>query len=868
MREMPREERFLYGTHYSTPAYVLYFLVRKLPECMLRLHSGSFDSWNRLFHSVETTHRATQDGTAVLMELIPEFFLLPPDCDNCWLKNFLGIITQDGLSLQDVILPPWAEGSVETFLLYQRAALESEYVSQRLPQWIDLIFGHLSRGENADRADNLFHPVCYLTAREDAGRAAGMRNGTAGGDVTSQQSSAGSQLFGGLLGAGSLLGNVSGTLAGMSDMRNTLLGGNSTPSSASHVDHSAGTSAAHYNSHEHDAFSHGSYRDLDVSVLETQVEEFGRVPFQLFAEAHPPKLKFVPWEFDRLKNDPVQNAPWYVAVADLERQDEQASRQHAQEEQKQQHFLDLSEDTKSINDNNRSGGRGLGGEQHGGLAGSGPSSSASSSSFAGSNNNSSNYPGGGMGSNRQGDDLDLLLGGRTGSTPASAGDEGISQRGRHGQAAPLARLHSSAAAGAAETTSKHNHNKMSSDLHVGAPHKTKPLLTGKDLRKREFQRLVADRFPSAVNELVHSDRYVYAVGDDGCLRSANLQTGVVRGYHVSPVPLKTLALLSDDLVLLGGCDNVLSLFNTKSGCVLDRNRTSHADTITCLATGDPDASGNGTASAQQHQRQVRIVSGSIDQTVAVMEVTNSCVQLLSTFDEPDEPISAVAADGISQIACGTVTGKVCLFDARAQHEYTLFFERQVSSAGTATPAQATAFDGGASSPTSTSVVSLFLGPGVVADRQLAAVDRAGNFRVWDVRKETEVLRSTIVAGATHQHTAALPAGAVDQLGGVKLQNMVMVDTSSDSASLVACGSELLLYDIVESQSTRKWDLARLTNQMSNSTPSTKILNGINGASSHEHTFHLSNPAPATRQVVVCTPEGHLWGLGAGASSDF
>lgn len=57
MTEMPEGEKFLYGTHYSTPAYVLYFLLRQMPECMLRLHGGNFDAWNRLFHSIETTHR-------------------------------------------------------------------------------------------------------------------------------------------------------------------------------------------------------------------------------------------------------------------------------------------------------------------------------------------------------------------------------------------------------------------------------------------------------------------------------------------------------------------------------------------------------------------------------------------------------------------------------------------------------------------------------------------------------------------------------------------------------------------------------------------------------------------------------------------
>jgi factor associated with neutral sphingomyelinase activation len=56
MRDMPTEmshgKPFLYGTHYSTPGYVLYFLVRKAPEYMLKLQNGRFDHPDRLFTSM------------------------------------------------------------------------------------------------------------------------------------------------------------------------------------------------------------------------------------------------------------------------------------------------------------------------------------------------------------------------------------------------------------------------------------------------------------------------------------------------------------------------------------------------------------------------------------------------------------------------------------------------------------------------------------------------------------------------------------------------------------------------------------------------------------------------------------------------
>jgi hypothetical protein len=46
---------FLYGTHYSTPGYVLHYLVRCAPDYMLCLQNGKFDAPDRMFLSVEGT---------------------------------------------------------------------------------------------------------------------------------------------------------------------------------------------------------------------------------------------------------------------------------------------------------------------------------------------------------------------------------------------------------------------------------------------------------------------------------------------------------------------------------------------------------------------------------------------------------------------------------------------------------------------------------------------------------------------------------------------------------------------------------------------------------------------------------------------
>ena len=164
-RKADSNEPYLYGTHYSTPTYVLYYLVRDHPEWMLFLHNGKFDKGNRMFTSVAQCWKNVNTLTNDVKELIPQFF----NGDG----SFLETATLDLGEIEDesdagkaepvpkkVILPKWADNA-QDFIQKNREALESEYVSQNIGGWIDLIFGCNARGERADRCDNLFHPLSY-----------------------------------------------------------------------------------------------------------------------------------------------------------------------------------------------------------------------------------------------------------------------------------------------------------------------------------------------------------------------------------------------------------------------------------------------------------------------------------------------------------------------------------------------------------------------------------------------------------------------------------------------------------------------------------------------------------------------------------
>ena len=159
---------FFYGTHYSCSGYVLGYLVRLAPftKMAIQLQGGQFDKADRLFSSVakcwESAAGLNPNDTASLQdvrELTPEFFFMPEFLQNS--GNYELGQKQDGTIIHGVRLPEWANGSPHEFVRVNRKALESRFVSEHLHEWVDLVFGYKQRGQQAEDACNLFHPVSY-----------------------------------------------------------------------------------------------------------------------------------------------------------------------------------------------------------------------------------------------------------------------------------------------------------------------------------------------------------------------------------------------------------------------------------------------------------------------------------------------------------------------------------------------------------------------------------------------------------------------------------------------------------------------------------------------------------------------------------
>ena len=152
---------FHFGSHYSNPGIVFQFMMRVFPifEAYVKFFTG-LDSPNRMFHSIPESWRSAQKDQGDVRELIPEFFSFPEIFFNREQLAF-GEREDDKQKVDNVLLPAWAKSNPYLYVAIMREALESNVVSKQISGWIDLIFGYQQRGKEAEKACNVFPPLCY-----------------------------------------------------------------------------------------------------------------------------------------------------------------------------------------------------------------------------------------------------------------------------------------------------------------------------------------------------------------------------------------------------------------------------------------------------------------------------------------------------------------------------------------------------------------------------------------------------------------------------------------------------------------------------------------------------------------------------------
>ena len=150
---------YIYGSNYSNPVYVCYYLLRLFPftHISIELQGHGFDNPDRLFLSIKNSFYNSTTQKTDVRELIPEFFYLPEMFLNI---NKLNIGTlENGEEVNNVLTP--CNNNPYDFIMIMKSVLESNKISYSIQNWIDLIFGSKVKGKEAELANNIFTEASY-----------------------------------------------------------------------------------------------------------------------------------------------------------------------------------------------------------------------------------------------------------------------------------------------------------------------------------------------------------------------------------------------------------------------------------------------------------------------------------------------------------------------------------------------------------------------------------------------------------------------------------------------------------------------------------------------------------------------------------
>ena len=168
---------YIYGSHFSNPAYISHYLIRIFPftNIGIEIQGNSFDSPDRLFININKSFIGSSTEKGDIRELIPQFFFLPEMFVNLNKFNFgslqkVGLEKTDstifiqnlfnlGNEVNDCLIPYYADNDPYKFIIIYRKVLESAKIN--IEDWINFIFGEFSYGKKAQDKGNIFMSYCY-----------------------------------------------------------------------------------------------------------------------------------------------------------------------------------------------------------------------------------------------------------------------------------------------------------------------------------------------------------------------------------------------------------------------------------------------------------------------------------------------------------------------------------------------------------------------------------------------------------------------------------------------------------------------------------------------------------------------------------
>lgn len=148
---------FFYSSAHSSPLSLSVYHVRMEPFStkQVDLQSGHFEDPNRQLRDLQDMYHNVTNAMNYT-ELSPEFFTMPEI-----------FVNDNEFPLMPEIVLPWGCESPDHFVYLHRKILESNIVSEKLSDWIDLVWGYKQLGEEAVKAYNVYDPKLYYGYQGD-----------------------------------------------------------------------------------------------------------------------------------------------------------------------------------------------------------------------------------------------------------------------------------------------------------------------------------------------------------------------------------------------------------------------------------------------------------------------------------------------------------------------------------------------------------------------------------------------------------------------------------------------------------------------------------------------------------------------------
>jgi hypothetical protein len=158
-----KENRW-HSNHYSSSAYICYYLMRTNPytDSMIKFQSNNFDVPDRQFFDIKQTLILCEKNNNN-REPIPELYTIPEVYLNLNYNDFGKLALNDQGRIHDVECFPYADNAYEFVYKIKYMLNNDEEINTKINLWFDFIFGinQYNKDNISGKGLRNFNKYCY-----------------------------------------------------------------------------------------------------------------------------------------------------------------------------------------------------------------------------------------------------------------------------------------------------------------------------------------------------------------------------------------------------------------------------------------------------------------------------------------------------------------------------------------------------------------------------------------------------------------------------------------------------------------------------------------------------------------------------------